>query len=70
MSKVYLQIEDKTYKIDKPVLDKINDMCKEIERLNNIIKEAIRILNSARKHYDSEETNWAIERALKVLKNE
>lgn len=48
----------------------------EVELSNEVIKqcqqmkEAIRILNSARRHYDDERVNWAIERALKVLKNE
>lgn len=35
---------------------------------SKVIKEAIRILSSARRHYADETVNWAIERALKVLK--
>lgn len=36
--------------------------------LQQRIDEAIRILNSAKNHYDNDKTNWAIERTLRVLK--
>lgn len=36
--------------------------------LQSRINKAIRILNSAKNHYDNDKTNWAIERTLRVLK--
>ena len=36
--------------------------------LKQRIDKAIRILNSAKNHYDNDKTNWAIERTLRVLK--
>ena len=48
----------------------------EVELSNEVIKdakkikEAIRVLNSARRHYDDDRVNWAIERTIRILKGE
>lgn len=48
----------------------------EVELSNEVIndakkiKEAIRVLNSAKRHYDDDKVNWAIERAIRVLEGE
>ena len=39
-----------------------------IFELQERVDKAIRILNSAKNHYDNDKTNWAIERTLRVLK--
>lgn len=39
-----------------------------IDNLQARIDKAIRILNSAKNHYDNDKTNWAVERTLRVLK--
>lgn len=54
--------ENKYLKEDyKRHIDRINE-------LTNRIDKAIRILNSAKNHYNNDKTNWAIERTLRVLK--
>ncbi len=54
--------ENKNLKEDfKRHIDRINE-------LTNRMDKAIRILNSAKNHYDNDKTNWAIERTLRVLK--
>ena len=42
----------------------------ERKRLQADIKEIKRILDSAKKHYKDDKTNWAIERALKLIEKE
>ena len=40
------------------------------KHLKNTIKEVKRILDSAKYKYKDEKTNWAIERALRILEGE
>jgi len=40
------------------------------KHLKNKMKEVKRVLDSAKKHYQDEKTNWAIEKALGILEEE
>ena len=52
-------------------LDIVNEYIEKLEKenkqLKEIIKEVIRILNSAKNHYGNEGKNWALERAIRIL---
>lgn len=48
--------------------DEVHCLNAEMNKLQERIDKAIRILNSAKNHYDNDKTNWAIERTLRVLK--
>lgn len=61
----YLVTYEKSLEYMKKGIDDRNEHIKEQQAR---IDKAIRILNSAKNHYDNDKTNWSIERTLRVLK--
>ena len=49
------------------LIEEINAKDKEIERLNNIIKEALRKLRATKDHYKIEDINNAIIYTIRIL---
>lgn len=45
----------------------INKLEQENKQLKETIKEATRILNSAKNHYGNDGKNWALERVINLL---
>ena len=44
-----------------------NNLQQENKQLKETIKEATRILNSAKNHYGTDGKNWALERTIRLL---
>ena len=73
MNKKYmnkLEAKIKELEEENKVLKELNVCigCEDNPTYKARIDKAIRILNSAKNHYDNDKTNWAIERTLRVLK--
>lgn len=57
------QLEDLLNKANDEVVSYSN-CCIDLQQK---IDKAIRVLNSAKNHYENDKTNWALERAIRIL---
>jgi DNA gyrase/topoisomerase IV subunit A len=66
MSKDTIKVNMNVYDIPI-VVEQLKKLEQENKQLKEIIKEATRILNSAKNHYGNDGKNWALERVVNLL---